>query len=114
MQCFNCRFENMPGIIVCGRCGTSLQVGTAVIDVNPPRARPWKKRLRRFLPMNQAAIKVRDASSAATRHVKAATQDVGMPVPPARLLWRLLVPGLAHFHLGQRHRGWAFLGAYLA
>jgi signal peptidase I len=114
MQCFNCRFENMPGITVCGRCGTSLQVATAVIDVNPPRARPWKKRLRRLLPVNQAAIKVRDASSVATKRVKAAAQDVGMPVPPVRLLWRLLVPGLAHFHLGQRYRGWAFLGAYLA
>jgi hypothetical protein len=113
MQCFNCRFENMPGITVCGRCGTALQVATAVIDVHPPRARPWKKRLRRLLPINQAAVKVRDASSVATKHVKAAAQDVGMPVPPARLLWRLLIPGLAHFHLGQRYRGWAFLGAYL-
>ena len=114
MQCFNCRFENMPGIIVCGRCGTSLQVATAVIDVHPPRARPWSKRLRRLLPIDRAAIRVRDASSAVTRGAKLAAQDVGMPVPPADVLVRFLVPGLAHFHLGQRLRGRAFLGAYAA
>jgi type IV secretory pathway protease TraF len=113
MQCFNCRFENMPGIAVCGRCGTSLHVATAVIDVNPPRARSWRKQLRRMLPVNRAAIKVRDASATATRQFSSALQDVGMPVPPARILWRLVVPRLAHFRVGQHYRGLAFLGAYL-
>ena len=113
MQCFNCRFENMPGITVCGRCGTSLQVATAVLDVHPPRARAWNKRLRQLLPVNRAAIKVRDASAVAGERVRTVAQDVGMPLPPARLMWRLVVPGLAHFHLGQVYRAGAFLGAYL-
>src|SRR5207248_2105024 len=103
----------MPGITVCGRCGTSLGVATAVLDVHPPRARPWIKRLRRLLPIDRATIRVRDASSVATRHARMIAEDAGMPVPSFGLLVRMLVPGWAHFHLGQRLRAWAFLGVYL-
>src|SRR5919204_650375 len=47
MQCPSCRFQNMPGVEVCGRCGSSLRLATAVVDVHPPRARAWQKRVRR-------------------------------------------------------------------
>lgn len=46
MQCTNCQFENMPGIDHCGRCGGSLRLKTATIDVNPPRAKDRGAKLR--------------------------------------------------------------------
>src|SRR5437773_1641201 len=46
MQCPSCRFENMPGLDSCGRCGTSLSVSTATLDVNPPRASRTMKGMR--------------------------------------------------------------------
>jgi signal peptidase I len=114
MQCFNCRFENMPGITVCGRCGTALGVATAVIDVHPPRARPWAKRLRRLVPVRRAAIRLRDVTASASSHVQAAAEEVGMPETPAPLVVRMIVPGWAHFYIGQRLRGRIFLGLYAA
>ena len=50
MQCPSCRFENMPGLESCGRCGTSLRLSTAVIDVSPPRASNTAKRVRKVVP----------------------------------------------------------------
>src|SRR3954452_19475404 len=50
MQCSNCQFENIPGSEACGRCGSSLRVGTLVMDVNPPRAPRWRKSVRQNLP----------------------------------------------------------------
>lgn len=38
MQCVNCRFENLPGLAACGRCGASLVLKKSVIAVDPPRA----------------------------------------------------------------------------
>jgi signal peptidase I len=114
MQCFNCHFENMPGITVCGRCGTSLGVATAVIDVHPPRARSWSKRLRRLVPVRRAAIRLRDVTASASSRVQAAALEVGMPETPAPLIERMIVPGWAHFYLGQRVRGWIFMGLYAA
>jgi len=48
MQCVNCQFENMPGLEQCCRCGASLRIATAVIDVHPPRAakRTFSQRVR--------------------------------------------------------------------
>ena len=50
MQCPSCRFENMPGLESCGRCGTLLSLSTVTIDVNPPRASKASKRLRKAVP----------------------------------------------------------------
>ena len=52
MQCLSCRFENMPGLTVCGRCGSVLDVRGAAIDVHPTRASAGK-RLHRWLPMRR-------------------------------------------------------------
>jgi hypothetical protein len=112
MQCSSCRFQNMPGTEVCGRCGTSLGIATAVIDVHPPRAKPLTKRLRRRLPVRRAMYGVRGAlgetaTAAAARRVSAA-------LPPGPVLARMPLPGWAHFYTGRRARGHAFVWCFLA
>src|SRR4051812_28631702 len=104
MQCSNCRFQNMPGSDVCGRCGTSLRLATAVIDVQPPRASPLARRLRRVgrvVPVGRAWYAARDAATGRTKALAPAWH-----LPPRRLLAAmtvgLLVPGLSHFRLGRR------------
>jgi hypothetical protein len=114
MQCSSCRFENMPGVEVCGRCGSSLRLATAVLDVHPPRARPWVKRLRRALPISRASVGVRDAASEVRRQLRRGADELRVPVPEWALLARLVVPGWSHFRCGQRMRGRIFLGLYLA
>src|SRR5437660_6889638 len=114
MQCASCRFQNMPGVDVCGRCGSSLRLATAVLDVHPPRARPWVKRLRRILPLSRASVGVRDAAAEVSRQLRWTADELRVPVPEAALLLRLVVPGWAHFRCGQRFRGRVYLGLYLA
>jgi hypothetical protein len=115
MQCRNCQFENMPGVPVCGRCGTSLRLATAVLDVHPPRAMPWRKRLRRFLPTRKSYPRpVETPRDPQQRGRLFAWRDLRLPLPEWRLVWRLIVPGWAHFACGQVRRGRLFLGIYLA
>ncbi len=114
MQCSSCRFENMPGVEMCGRCGSSLRLATAVLDVHPPRARPWVKRLRRNLPMRKASAQLRDAAGEIRRQVTDAAEKVGLPTPRRGVVPRLVVPGWAHIHCGEVVHGRLFLGGYLA
>jgi hypothetical protein len=112
MQCNNCGFENMPGIEACGRCGSGLRVSVAT-DVHPPRARPWQKRLRRWLPLH-SLFQLRDALA----DTRVASSEwlrgwSGLALPPASVLGRLLVPGWAQINNGQTLRGRLFLAAYL-
>src|SRR5262245_20174802 len=112
MQCSSCRFENMPGLDACGRCGSNLRLATAVLDVEPPRATPWQKRLRRWLPwssVNQLRYAVRDGKVYAASRL----EETGLWIPEPAILFRLLIPGWAHFFTGQRIRGGLFLGIYL-
>src|SRR5262245_19626175 len=100
MQCPNCRFQNMPGLESCGRCGTSLALATAVLDVNPPRATSWQKHVRRWLPWRS----VNNLRYAARDHrisVGKALDEAAIALPESRLLARLIIPGWAHFFQGQ-------------
>src|SRR6516165_3313579 len=113
MQCSSCRFENMPGVDRCGRCGSSLRLATAVLDVHPPRARPWAKRLRRYLPLHAISARLRDAAGEVCRQVSGGAEAVRFPLPAPGIISRLVVPGWAHFYCGQVQLGWGFLGSYL-
>lgn len=108
MQCRNCRFQNMPGTDVCGRCGTSLGLATAVFDVNPPRAGRWSKRFRQLVPTGRAYYASRDALTR-PRFAAAATVNriaAHAPVfPPLAVMARMIVPGWPNFYVGQRWRG---------
>lgn len=114
MQCASCRFENMPGVGACGRCGSPLALGTLAVDVHPPRAAPWAKRLRRWLPIHPALYGARDAGRALVRE-SGLRETLRMELPGtfAGLFGRALVPGWPQFYLGQPLLGRAFLGSYL-
>jgi hypothetical protein len=113
MQCPSCHFQNMPGLGSCGRCGTSLTLATATIDVNPPRASRAARRVRRVVP-TRLFFRARDAAGAASRAVTGSiVEDSRIPLPEPAILSRLIVPGWAHIHSGLPIRGWFFLGAYL-
>jgi type IV secretory pathway protease TraF len=108
MQCRNCRFQNMPGTELCGRCGTSLGLATAVFDVNPPRAGRWTKRFRRLVPTGRAYYASRDAMTRPRFAATAAVNRIAShtPVfPPLAVMARMIVPGWSHFYVGQRWRG---------
>jgi signal peptidase I len=114
MQCPSCRFENIPGLDACGRCGTSLGVGTAVIDVNPPRASRSAKRLRKVVP-RRFFYQARDVAAEAHRRFSGSvTNDSRVPLPEPGILSRLMVPGWAHLYAGLRLRAQIFFGAYVA
>ncbi|HEX2970886.1 MAG TPA: S26 family signal peptidase [Tepidisphaeraceae bacterium] len=124
MQCSNCHFENMPGSAVCGRCGTSLTLEAAAIDVHPPRAGGGRKWLRRQLPLGRAALGgVRRfilATGAGVLHtvtVPTARQmlnALSLPRVAFGALWRSAIPGWSHCYLGLPKRGRWFLLAFLA
>ena len=114
MQCLSCRFENMPGLTACGRCGSVLDVRGAAIDVHPVRASRRAKRLRRWLPTRryfQARDKTQELLD---RTAGSIIQDLSIPLPEPQIAARLLVPGLAHIHAGLPIRGRIFMGVYLA
>lgn len=113
MQCPSCRFENMPGLESCGRCGTLLSLGTLTIDVNPPRASKASKQLRKAVP-RRLIYRARDLASEARRIITRSTiEDSHIPLPEPQILSRLIVPGWAHIHTGLAIRGSVFLAAYL-
>jgi signal peptidase I len=114
MQCPSCRFENMPGLDACGRCGTSLSIGTAVIDVNPPRATKSAKRVRKLVP-RRLFYQARDATAEAHRRFTGSVvNDSRVPLPEPGVLSRIMVPGWAHLFAGFRIRGLVFFWAYVA
>jgi hypothetical protein len=114
MQCPSCRFENIPGSDACGRCGTSLGLSTAVIDVNPPRASRRAKRVRKLVP-RRLFYQARDVSAEAHRRITGSVvSESRIPLPEPAILSRLMVPGWAHIFSGFRTRGLIFFWAYVA
>lgn len=102
----------MPGSERCARCAASLMLLAAEIDVNPPRASAWQKRLPTL-------------HLAAARH----SLDVGRNTAASIFGWTrsqssfdwslsqavsLAVPGLHQIRSGERARGKLFLLVYLA
>jgi signal peptidase I len=113
MQCPSCRFENMPGLDSCGRCGTTLGLATATIDVHPPRASKTAKRVRKVVP-RRLVYQARDVAAEARRVIAGSiVSDSRVPLPEPEVLSRLVVPGWAHIHAGLVIRGQFWLLAYL-
>ncbi len=112
MQCPSCRFENMPGLESCGRCGTSMRLNTAVINTSPPRASRTAKRIRKIVP-RRLVYEARDVAARTRRAVAGSiVEGSHVPLPEPAILRRLIVPGWAHIHSGLVLRGRAFFGAY--
>ncbi len=99
----------MPGLVSCGRCGASLQLGALTIDVNPPRAGKWSKRLRTWLPTARFGLRRQGATVA-----KELTGLRISDAPAVPVLLRLIVPGWPQKHLGHANRARWFLRGFLA
>jgi len=108
-QCSNCEFHNMPGVVHCGRCGASLMLQTAAIDVYPPRATSWAKFWRK-LPFAGVWYRFHDEWSSVSQRL-GLEQDA--PWPPWRVLWRLIVPGWAQCAAGFPRLGRGLMAGYV-
>jgi hypothetical protein len=106
MQCANCHFENLPGLDLCGRCGASLRIATAVIDVHPPRASQ-----RRFRRLGFDSW-LRRKSQAVSTMLDSALWTSTIDRPPSLVVARMIVPGWPQVYLGQTARGRLFLWTY--
>ena len=110
MQCANCQFENMPSTRLCARCGASLQLALATLNVQPPRARQWSKTLRQWLPMRRVYHASRDA--VATVPARSILAELIRPVEidevTPGILVRMIAPGWAQAYFGNRLRGALF------
>src|SRR5277367_4638319 len=105
MQCPSCGFENMPGSEGCGRCGSSLRLSTATLDVNPPRAGKNAKFWRR---LGRPVVRFQMQFQARKRTA---------PKPsliPLNIMLPLFVPGLVQLRDGHRSRGRFLMGSYFA
>jgi hypothetical protein len=111
MQCASCRFENMPGVGTCGRCGSPLGLHALAINVHPPRAGAWTKRVRRWLRLRSLYSRAREISGRSYLENVESAEFLGAPFGT---LVRMLIPGWNHIHLGRRNRGFLFLGIWLA
>src|SRR5262245_58404504 len=110
MQCANCRFENMPGVEACGRCGASLRLATGTLDVHRPRAGKWSKRVRR-VPGHAVPRRLKNAASTGW----ASLRSGALAEAPARpVVWRMIVPGWPQLFLRRRLLGHALLWTWLA
>lgn len=112
MQCANCQFENMPGTASCARCGTSMTLKEQAIDVHPPRAGRWGKRLQR---VRMARHHLTEGTSRALASMESRIPDIGVAPGDhfrAEIVFRCVVPGWAQFYLCRPRRGYFyFLGA---
>jgi signal peptidase I len=109
MQCTSCRFENMPGVPVCGRCGARLDLGSGGIDVHPPRATVRAKRWRRWFPGSGPLYRARDS-------FLNSLPEIGRPVfdrPAREVVLRMVVPGWPQACLGHAGRGRLLFRLYL-
>ncbi|HEX8342813.1 MAG TPA: S26 family signal peptidase [Tepidisphaeraceae bacterium] len=99
----------MPGTLACGRCATSLVLATATIDVHPPRAGKWRKRLRRINPVVAHGSNLRAAAAA----LAAERAMIASSVPAPALLGRLVLPGWPQLYLGERWQGHLMLWVFV-
>ncbi len=117
MQCFQCQFENLPGLVRCGRCDAVLSLDSTVVHIFPPRAaeRNWLSRLRYFLvtchrsPVELSyQANLREAKSRSSMFYPLLVSG-GVPTK----VFRALIPGLVQAALGRRTWGISLLGFWL-
>lgn len=101
MQCPSCRFENMPGVTQCGRCGAHLRLGSVAvaIDVHPPRASQHAKRWRRRF---RTVPSLRTPLAEMLQNMRRAVLGGWEPpdVPAAGVIRRMIVPGWPQIYCG--------------
>ncbi len=111
MQCCSCQFENMPGTQACARCGASMMLVTATINVHPPRAGQWDRSLPRFWLLRRNLHGLRCFISAGFTKVASGACATNFD---ARTLLKSVVPGLVQSQRGAKTRGRLFFWGYAA
>lgn len=110
MQCVSCEFENMPGSSNCARCGTSLMLATAAVNVSPPRAGAWSRRLPQMWRLRCMWFQLTQALTAGpfavAGHLGAADLHVAT-------LARSIIPGWVQLRRRDVLRGRLFLSGYV-
>ena len=106
MQCWNCGFENIPGLAACARCASALSL--AAVAVEPPRASRWRvlthlHRLAYGIPLHLPN----------PRNLAAVLQWLCPEELPTRALAWSIIPGLGHIRYGQRPFGKTVLIVWL-
>ena len=106
MRCFNCQFENMPGITVCGRCNSRLDLEK--VEFEPPRA----SSIRAITHFQTCWYKVKQAFSG-LRNIRI-PRFIRRPEPISGkgLAWSI-IPGLGHLKTQRRRTGKILLGLWL-
>jgi hypothetical protein len=110
MQCPSCEFQNMPGSGRCARCGASLALASATIDVIPPRAGKLQRNLPQFWGFRRGWANFVQAASQPFAATFSRFDDIRFD---PGTVFRLIVPGWAQVYRGKRERGFLFLAAYL-
>lgn len=116
MQCVSCQFHNMPGLAVCGRCGSSLTLA-ADIDINPPRASTRSRAARRLFafPLARSWFSFKHRAAGVGKAVgRGVKQELDIDWPDHHVLLFAIIPGLAQVASGHRFRGKIFLWLYFA
>ncbi len=111
MQCVNCQFENMPGLTSCVRCGSSLTLATATIDVHPPRAGRWSKKWRKISGhrrLSEAPFRLANALAVLVEQVLR-IRGVAFDVP----IYTALIPGWPQYAAGRRVLAIVHLASYV-
>lgn len=100
----------MPGSGRCARCGAMLALATAAIDVHPPRATGWSRKLPWFTNWQWNINRIR-ALVWSIICSPFGPREAIVDRPPSVLA--LLLPGRAQIQRGEKARGWTFLVLYL-
>jgi hypothetical protein len=107
-RCSNCQFHNIPGTAQCGRCGGSLLLATAVIDISPPRAGKWVKAWRKT-PISRQWRYVKSQWETVAERIDL---DPTADLPGLNVLLRLVLPGWAQQVTGNAFVGRCLFAAY--
>ncbi|MBU0641493.1 MAG: hypothetical protein KKB50_21750 [Planctomycetes bacterium] len=111
MQCWNCGFENIPGMHACSRCSSALELADVAIE--PPRRTAHRAGA---TALTRLVNRVRAAAESGWNAAERSAQQVRF-IPNAAdrsvtLAWCVL-PGLGHLRAGLRFAGTLFLGLWL-
>ncbi|MDB5336491.1 MAG: hypothetical protein JWN70_2110 [Planctomycetaceae bacterium] len=109
-QCSSCQFQNMPGTTHCGRCGASLLLATARINVHPPRATKWAKTWRKTM-IWRAWYAINQPIVDFARQLDVDPDNRWHSIFAAL---RLIIPGWPQFVASKFKLGGFLLGGYLA
>jgi hypothetical protein len=122
MQCPSCHFENMPGVSNCGRCGAALNLGSAAVNVYPPRARRWARPFRRFfyfftrtryLPAGWLEGRAGKWAAKGADMLRDEINSFKNDRIPWRIVMRMALPGWPQLFLSRRLQGRIFLCGFL-